>query len=469
MKRTATAFFLAAALGAAAAAPQRPLSERSVFFRADERGAKAAQAWAAVHESFYGVGKAKTLYKAALDVLPDGSPNILLDRAAGKAVLTIRLSVDDAAYETWKAAARALVEADGTDAAVSDAADPDARVVAGAFYRFGGDGEAALRRWETGGAPAKKAELAVRVRLLDADGNAVRKADLPVDGFRRPGYEAFPLPLHRLNRLRDLPSSRFPWGEEEDAYFTFELAGMDDATLDSVVDIRCELVDDETLVPERKAAERAARRQAENELRRARKAAVDSIASGMVPIPGRNWKMGRCEVTQAQWEAVTGDNPSAVRAPDLPVDSVSWLDCQAFLAALNAMPEAQASGLSFRLPTEDEWEYACRAGASGPYCRLADGSEITAATLGDAAWFEDNAGGENHPVGGRKPNAFGLFDMLGNVWEWTQTSEGAFRIHRGGGRFAKASSCTASFRFRLAPAMRYNYIGFRLCADPVER
>ena len=90
--------------------------------------------------------------------------------------------------------------------------------------------------------------------------------------------------------------------------------------------------------------------------------------------------LGKFEVTQAQWEAVMGENPSYFKGADNPVENVSWVDCQEFLKKLNALPAVKKSGLVFRLPDEKEWEYACRAGSTGHYCRLADGTEITEST-----------------------------------------------------------------------------------------
>ena len=114
------------------------------------------------------------------------------------------------------------------------------------------------------------------------------------------------------------------------------------------------------------------------------------VELAMVRIPGKDYWMGKFQVTQAQWEAVMGVNPSEFEGADNPVENVSWDDCQAFLEKLTAHPAARASGLVFRLPTEEEWETACRAGSTNDYCRLADGTEITEATLGRVAWSNGN-------------------------------------------------------------------------------
>jgi formylglycine-generating enzyme required for sulfatase activity len=118
----------------------------------------------------------------------------------------------------------------------------------------------------------------------------------------------------------------------------------------------------------------------------------------------KSFELGKYEVTQAQYQAVMGANPSTIKGENRPVETVSRMDAQDFLDRLNARND----GYRYRLPTEAEWEYAARAGSTGPY----------AGALDDIAWYAGNSGDETHPVGQRKPNRWGLYDMEGNVREW---------------------------------------------------
>ncbi len=186
----------------------------------------------------------------------------------------------------------------------------------------------------------------------------------------------------------------------------------------------------------------------------------------MVPIPGRDFSICKYQVTQGLWELVMGENPSKLKGVFRPVVNVSWDDCQKFLEKLNAKPVIIASGRQYRLPTADEWEFACRAGAAGDYCKLEDGTEITEKTLGEVAWFEDNSGGRTHAVGQKKPNAFGLHDILGNVWEWTSPDDGGYRvrIRCGGGWSGDANDCKAGRRASNFPGERHSTFGLRLAS-----
>ena len=177
--------------------------------------------------------------------------------------------------------------------------------------------------------------------------------------------------------------------------------------------------------------------------------------------------MGKFEVTQEQWKRVMGTDPSHFKGAKNPVESVSWNDCQEFVKKLNALPSAKASGLTFRLPTEEEWEQACRAGApkSQDYCIRDDGAQVTASTLSSIAHYGKAMGDGTVSVGSLRPNAWGLYDMHGNVWEWTEKADGFNRVTRGGGFFNTAKSCTVGFRFGVRPDNTRMYFGFRLAAS----
>ncbi len=175
--------------------------------------------------------------------------------------------------------------------------------------------------------------------------------------------------------------------------------------------------------------------------------------------------LAKTEVTQTQWESVMGTNPSYFKGPNLPVENVNWMAVQAFIAKLNAK-QILPSGWKFDLPTEAQWEYACRAGKKGPYSHRLD----------SVGWYERNSGGMTHEVGQKKPNAWGLYDMHGNVWEWCANwyyetlkggtdpvgpSTGNNRASRGGSWFCPAEDCRAAFRMVFGPEDLLDYLGFR--------
>lgn len=172
--------------------------------------------------------------------------------------------------------------------------------------------------------------------------------------------------------------------------------------------------------------------------------------------------VGVFEVTQAQWKAIMGNNPSGFKG-DLsrPVERISWNDCQEFIKKLNARTEVKSAGITFRLPTEEEWEYACLAGAGfiRQYGLLTDGRE---GTLDEMGWYYDNSGGETHPVGQKKPNAWGLYDMHGNVMEWTASEQFGTRVYHGGSWNDYAEECGAISGYGCNPDSKVRRLGFRL-------
>jgi len=162
--------------------------------------------------------------------------------------------------------------------------------------------------------------------------------------------------------------------------------------------------------------------------------------------------MLKTPVTQSQWMGVMGENPSRFEGSTRPVESVSWHDVQNYLKKLNHLNLG-----TYRLPTEDEWEYACRAGSEGDYCFGND-----QALLGQYAWYHDNSKKRTQPVAQKKPNAWGLYDMHGNVWEWCQDSNGNNRVVRGGSCYSYASYARCVVRCTYGPDNRIRRLGFRL-------
>lgn len=187
----------------------------------------------------------------------------------------------------------------------------------------------------------------------------------------------------------------------------------------------------------------------------------------------KGFYMGVTEVTQGQWREIMGSNPSNFKGDNLPVEQVSWNDCQEFIRKLNL----QEGGNKYRLPTEAEWEYACRAGSTSRFCfGDSDGS------LEQYAWYNSNSSNKTHPVAQKKPNEWGLYDMHGNVWEWCQDwfgdypsghvadpdgpSSGSFRVRRGGSWFSYAGVCRSASRHDGTPGGRGGHLGFRLARTP---
>ena len=197
--------------------------------------------------------------------------------------------------------------------------------------------------------------------------------------------------------------------------------------------------------------------------------------------------IGVYQVTQWEWEKVTGSNPSRWRGNRLPVERVSWEDCQEFIRRLNASVENEGgelrslfeAGWRYALPTEAQWEYACRAGSDRPFAMTCE--------PGQMGWYAVNSGMRTHPVGELEPNDWGLFDMHGNVWEWCDDScrynstngvvqtdtyregitdpicrSGPWRVCRGGSWKAEERACRSGCRWRYEPNKGRSSVGLRL-------
>jgi len=192
--------------------------------------------------------------------------------------------------------------------------------------------------------------------------------------------------------------------------------------------------------------------------------------------------VGKYEVTQGQWKAVMGNNPSSFSScgDNCPVEQVSWNDIQEFINRLNQKtknnPQAPFGKGEFRLPTEAEWEYAARSGGKSE--KYSGGNDVDS-----VAWYKDNSRNKTHPVGTKQPNGLGLYDMSGNVWEWVSDwysssyysessknnpkgpNSGSNRVRRGGSWVSYAWSVRASDRFYNTPVFRSSDLGFRLAGS----
>jgi formylglycine-generating enzyme required for sulfatase activity len=221
---------------------------------------------------------------------------------------------------------------------------------------------------------------------------------------------------------------------------------------------------------------------------------VNSVGMLLVPIPAgtftmgvggeahkvtltKPFELGVHEVTQQQYGKVMGSKPIKFKGPQNPVEQVSWDDAVEFCRRLSELPAEKSGGHVYRLPTEAEWEYACRAGTTTMYSFGDSETE-----LGVYAWYNENSGRTTHPVGGKKPNAWGLYDMHGNVFEWCQdvynskayesrsgitqnplsTSGSKSRVLRGGSWTYNCRHARSANRLRFSPDYRSDSIGFRV-------
>ena len=197
----------------------------------------------------------------------------------------------------------------------------------------------------------------------------------------------------------------------------------------------------------------------------------------------KDYWLGKFEATQAQWQAVIGKKPSNFKGDNRPVEQVSWNEAKEFCDKLNKKYAGKLpAGYRFDLPTEAQWEYACRAGTT---TALNNGTNLTSVTvecsnLDKVGWYDEIS---THPVGQKSPNNWGLYDMHGNVWEWCRDwygsysgdatdpvgpSSGSFRVCRSGSWNIRAGGCRSAYRGNYSPGCRRNSLGFRLALVPVQ-
>lgn len=180
----------------------------------------------------------------------------------------------------------------------------------------------------------------------------------------------------------------------------------------------------------------------------------EELANDMVIVRTDTGSFHICkyEVTQRLWKEVMGDNPSQMQGDDLPVEQVSWDDCQTFIGKLNGL-----TGKNYRLPTEAEWEYACRGGKQSEGYAYSGSNNID-----EVAWYDENSDGRTHSVGQKMPNELGIYDMSGNVWEWCLDMHESEGMCRGGSWIHNARNCDPSLPNETPRSFSINSLGLRL-------
>lgn len=203
----------------------------------------------------------------------------------------------------------------------------------------------------------------------------------------------------------------------------------------------------------------------------------DELPVTRVTLSRAYW-LGATEVTQKQWEAVMGNNPSKFKGSDLPAEKISWEEAMAFCRKVTERERAAGRlpvGYEYTLPTEAQWEYACRAGTT----------DAVAGNLDAMGWYDENSDRQTHAVAQKQANAWGLYDMHGNVWEWcfdryqdkypggsvtdpTGAASGPARVSRGGGWWFPAFLCRSATRSAVGAGERWDFQGFRLALRAVR-
>lgn len=311
-----------------------------------------------------------------------------------------------------------------------------------------------------------------------------------------------------ISRLQALPVEGKPvfdkthWPDPDDALYNvaeeFDRILEDPATAGRRLR-RIERIQEDAAEQERLAAEAARQKRdaeaAEQKRRDEEAARLKALQPEMIFVKGGTFQMGKkgvaepvhevtlsdfeigkYPVTQKLWQEIMGNNPSQFKGcDDCPVESVSWDDVQEFLKKLNA----KFLGKNYRLPTEAEWEYAARGGNQSKGFTYAGGND-----LNELGWYSDNAGRKTHPVGLKKANELGLYDMSGNVWEWCADWYGAYptsvqmnpigpasgslRVGRGGSWYFPAGDCRGSYRGHSSPVNRTSNLGFRVASSSLQ-
>ena len=422
----------------------------------DEKVSAIVEAYKAVWHSFYDEGNFVEMFVVEVDDDESGrSRSFSYDYETRRIQDRIRLHVDELAYSDWKNRANQILDRAGAHEYIDDRQGMNGRIIAGSIFVFPAEVEERLRRFDRQIEEGRQEDFEVLVELHDKDDILMASELVPSYKFYRFNDGLFSLPMCRLTKVEDLLSVS---GKSQIADGGF-LAGV------SYADIEFENVEFgedrysnfSVSFEIRKDCEYLRLGRHSDDARRA----VSYIVSKMVEIQGKSYCACRFEVEQWEWEAIMGSNPSKNKGLHKPVDNVSWIDCRHFIDVLNSFPEVGAAGLHFRMPSCDEWLFACF-GTSDMLTQLDESKK----GLDAKGWFDFNSSKQTHNVGMKLPNGFGLFDMMGNVAEYTSDATEFYRDVCGG-------SCNSSREWYeeysvCGPGQKSEDRGMRLFADKLH-
>ncbi len=422
----------------------------------DEKVSAIVDAYKAVWHSFYDEGNFEEMFVVGGDYDESGcSRSFSYDYQTSLLQDRIRLYVDEFAYSNWNVRVKQILDRAGANDYIVDKPGMNSRIIAGSIFDFPAKVEERLRFFDRKIEEGRLEDFEVSVELHDKDDVLTASDLVPSYKFYRFNDGVFSLPMCRLAKEEDMLSAS---GKSQIADGGFP-AGV------SYADIKLENVEfgedrysNFSVIYEiRKDCGSSRLGRHSGDAQRA----LSHIVSNMVEINGKSYCACRFEVEQWEWEAIMGSNPSINKGPHKPVDNVSWIDCRHFIDILNSFPEVGAAGLHFRLPSYDEWMFVCF-GTSDMLTQLDESKK----GLDTKGWFDFNSSNQTHNVGMKSPNGFGLFDMMGNVAEYTSDATEFYRDVCGG-------SCNSSREWYeeysvCGPGQKNEDRGMRLFADKLH-
>lgn len=411
------------------------------------------------------------LLRVELDTRPDGTPNIVFDPYSLSAQFVLRLSVNDSEYNKWKKRTIKKLKNLNLNNKFSNFEKPKSVIIAGEEFKFGNNEYKAVERVISNHNFPDLSGYQVKVEFLDKCGNVVIEKHCLLSHFKR-SCDHYPLPLSHLNRLNDfMPKEKC--GVIEDAKKEFRIDLLKEETSRKITQVVCSIQPSLSIKkgndfgmlsrPPHSSVNNIYTNQIKLSEERISKI-ISQLVLNMVQMPEKDYFMCKYEVTQELWIAIMEYNPARFVADNRPVERVSWDKCVQFVEKLNKNEQVKNSGFVFRLPTEEEWEYACKAGSNGDFGFVSEG---VVGTLDEMGWCKETSATGSQPVGMKKPNMWGLYDMHGNVWEWTSTREGYLPVRRGGSWYNGSDGCFVSTRHSDPSSFSDDTLGFRLAATKV--